>query len=152
MKFGIFIEEIWAKIVVGTLISIENQFWPLDKKLGAIWLLDCHITIGITSRSSDQHGSDLGRQITLHEGGEISPKNQWFISYISPIYRRYIVDILPLEVIFKKNLRYISPNRYIAHISLIFWRYLRKYLPSDFSSRNIVSTPPEISRHFPPWL
>nr|CAN63082.1 hypothetical protein VITISV_016843 [Vitis vinifera] len=62
---------------------------PLDKKLGAIRPLDRHITIGITSRPSDQHGRDLGRQITLHEGGEISPKNQ-----------RYITDFLPPEAIF----------------------------------------------------
>ena len=75
MKFGLFIKEIWAKIAVGTLISVANQFWPLDKKVGAIWQLDRHITIGITSRPSNQHGRDLGRQITLHERGKISPKN-----------------------------------------------------------------------------
>ena len=68
--------------------------------MGAIWPLDRHITIGITSRPLDQHGRDLGRQITLHEGGEISPKNQRYISNISPIYRRYITDILPPEAIF----------------------------------------------------
>ena len=51
--------------------------------------MDRHITIGITSRPSDQHGRDLGRQITLHEGGEISPKNQRYISDISLIYHRY---------------------------------------------------------------
>ena len=54
--------------------------------MGAIGPLDRHITIGITSRPSDQHGRDLGCQITLHEGGEISPKNQRYISDISPIY------------------------------------------------------------------
>ena len=59
--------------------------------MGAIWLLDRHITIGITSRPSDQHMRDLGRQITLHEGGEILPKNQRYISYILPIYHRYFV-------------------------------------------------------------
>ena len=57
--------------------------------------------------------SHLGHQITLHEGGEISQKNGRFISDISPR-----TDISP-----------------------IFWRYLRKYLPSNFSPRNIVSTP-----------
>ena len=61
--------------------------------MGTIWPLDRHITIGITSRPSDQHGRDLGRQITLHEGGEISQKNHRYISDISPIYLRYITDI-----------------------------------------------------------
>ena len=79
----------------------------------------------------------------LHEGGEISPKNQWYITDISPIYHRYITDFLPPEEIFWKNLRYISPNRYIGDISPIFWRYLRKYLLFDFSPWNIVSTPPD---------
>ena len=45
----------------------------------------------------------------------------------------------------------------IGDLSPIYWRYLRKYLPSDFSPRNIVYTPPDtryiadISRHFPFW-
>ena len=118
------IDEIWAiyKINLG-----QNSRWNINlpfkinfgrwiKKLGAIWPLDHHITIGITSRSSDQHGRDLGRQITLHEGREISPKNQRYIFDISPIYRRYITDILPPEAIFSKYLRYISPKRYIKHV------------------------------------
>ena len=100
--------------------------------MGAIWPLDRHITIGITSRPSDQHGCDLCRQITLHKGGEISPKNQRNISDISPIFchqRRFFQNISDI------SLR--------TDISPIFWRYLRKYLPSDFSSRNIVLTPPD---------
>ena len=46
------------------------------------------------------------------------------ISPISPIYLRYITDILPPQAIFSKNLRYISPSRYIVNISPIFWRIL----------------------------
>ena len=43
----------------------------------------------------------------------------------------------------------------ISDISPIFWRYLWKYLSSNFSPRNIVLTPPntryiaDISQHFP---
>ena len=56
---------------------------------------------------------------------------------------------------YRKKIGDISPW---ANISPIFWRFLPKYLPSDFSPRNIVSTPPDtqyiadISQHFPPWL
>ena len=60
-------------------LPLKINFGRWIKKLGAIWLLGRHITIGITSRPSDQHERDLGRQITLHEGGEISPKNQRYI-------------------------------------------------------------------------
>ena len=102
------IDEIWAiyKINLGQnsrwninlLLKINFSRWI--KKLGAIGPLDRHITIGITSRPADQHGRDLGRQITLHEGGEISQKNQRYISDISEIYHRYITDFLPPEEIF----------------------------------------------------
>ena len=119
--------------------------------MGAIWPLDRHITIGITSRPLDQHGRDLGRQITLYERGEISPKNRRFIYDISSIFCRYFAT----RGDFFKKISYISPQ---ANISPIFWRYLRKYLPSDFFPRNIVSSLPntryitDISRHFPPWF
>ena len=99
------IDEIWA---IYRRNLGQNSRWNINlplkinfgrwiKKLGAIWPLDRHITIGITSRPSDQHERDLGRQITLHEGGEISPKNQ-----------RYITDILPHRLFFKK-ISNISP-------------------------------------------
>ena len=77
------IDEIWAiyKRNLGqnsrwnVNLSLQINFGHWIKKLGAIWQLDRHITIGITSRPSNQHGRDLGRQITLHERGKISPKN-----------------------------------------------------------------------------
>ena len=85
--------------------------------------MDRHITIGITSRPSDQHGRDLGRQITLHEGGEISPKNHRYISDISPIYLRYIIDISPIfchQRRFFEKISDISPR---TDISPIYRRY-----------------------------
>ena len=103
--------------------------------MGAIWPLDRHITIGIASRPSDQHGRDLGRQITLHEGGEISPKNQ-----------RYITDFLPPEAIFWKNLRYISPNRYIADISPIDHRFFATR--DDFLKKSPIYFPEPIYRRY----
>ena len=72
------------------------------------------------------------------------------ISDISPIYHRYFST----RGDFFKKIFVISPR---VDISPIFWRYLLKYLPSNFSPRNIVSTPfdtryiVDISRHFPPW-
>ena len=74
-------------------LPLKINFGRWIKKLGAIWPLDRYITIGITSRPSDQHGRDLGLQIMLHEGGEISPKNWRFISNILAIYHRYFGDI-----------------------------------------------------------
>ena len=47
-------------------LPLKINFGRWIKKLGAIWPLDRHITIGITSRSSDQHGLDLNHHITLH--------------------------------------------------------------------------------------
>ena len=38
---------------------------------------------------------------------------------------------------------YISDLSLGTDISVIFWRFLQKFLPSDFSPRNIVSTPPD---------
>ena len=78
------IDEIWA---IYRRNLGQNSHWNINlplkinfghwmKKLGAIWPLDHHITIGITSRPSDQHGRDMSHQIMLHEGEEISPKNQ----------------------------------------------------------------------------
>ena len=120
---------------INLLLKINFSRWI--KKLGAIGPLDRHITIGITSRPSDQHGRNLSCQITLHEGREISPKNQRFVSDISPIFchhRRFFQKIVN-----------ISPR---VDISPIFWRFLRKYLPFDFFPRNIVSTPPN-TRYIP---
>ena len=86
---------------INLLLKINFSRWVKNWEQSGHWIailpLDRHITIGITSKPLDQHGRDLGCQITLHEGGEISPKNQ-----------RYITDFLPLEAIFWKNLRYIG--------------------------------------------
>ena len=91
--------------------------------------MDLFITVEIQLWSSDQHGRDLGRQITLERGaiylqkiGDISLKNQLLIDITgdfplkSPIYRRYIT---------------------------IFLGFFAKYPSSDFSSRNVVSPTPD---------
>ena len=79
------------------------------------------------------------------------------ISDISPIYRRYITDILSPKAIFSKYLRYISQNRYIADILVIFTEisplrfFFTKYRvdPSRYTIyRRYIA---DISRHFPPW-
>ena len=80
-------DEIWA---IYRRNLGQNSCWNINlplkinfdcwiKKLGAIWPLDRYITVGITSRSLDQHGCDLGHQITLHEEEKISLKNRRFI-------------------------------------------------------------------------
>ena len=78
------------------------------------------------------------------------------ISDISPIYLRYIADILSPKAIFSKYLRYISQNRYIADILAIFTEisplrfFFTKYRvdPSRYTIyRRYIA---DISRHFPP--
>ena len=111
------IDEIWvicrrnlgqnSRWNINLLLKINFSRWI--KKLGAIGPLDRHITIGITSRPSDQHGHDLGRQITLHEGGEISPKNQRYISDILAIF----TEISPLRF-FSMKYR-VDPSRYTIY-------------------------------------
>ena len=101
---------------INLLLKINFGRWI--KKLGAIWPLDRHITIGITSRLSDQHGRDLGHQITLHEGGEISQKNRRFISDTSPIYHQYFVT---RGDFFKKSPIYLPEpiyRRYFGNICI----------------------------------
>ena len=105
--------------------------------------------------------SHLGRQITLHEGGEISPKNQRYISNISLIYHRYITDISPIyhwyitdiSPIFCHQRRFFEK---ISDISPIFTEisplrfFSMKYRvdPSRYTiyQRYIA----DISRYFPP--
>ena len=78
------------------------------------------------------------------------------ISDISPIYLRYIADILSPKAISSKYLRYISQNRYIADILAIFTEisplrfFFTKYRvdPSRYTIyRRYIA---DISRHFPP--
>ena len=120
--------------------------------MGAIWLLDRHITIGITSRLLDQHGRDLDRQITLHEGGEILPKNWRFISDLSPIFchqRRLfqkIVDISPWANISSIYRWYFGD--FCRNISSLIFLYVISYRPLPVSRRYIA----DIFRHFPFWL
>ena len=71
------------------------------------------------------------------------------IGDLSPIHHRYIINILSPEAIFSKNLRYISPNRYIADILVIF----TENISSPIFLHEISCRPlsiHDISRHFPP--
>ena len=138
MKFGLFIEEIWAKIAVGTLI----YRWKSILAVGSPYYHWNYIYVV----GSTQTWSGPSDHVAWRRGNIVKK---------STIYLRYITDILPPETIFSKNRRYISPSRYIVDILAIF---LWKYLISDFSPRNIVLTPPDtwyiadISQHFPPWF
>ena len=111
----------------------------MDKKLGAIRPLDRHLPLeshldrrintGVIwavrshcmkegryhKKISDISPIFCHRRRFFEKISDISPRTD-----ISPIYLRYIIDFLPPEAIFWKNLRYISPNRYIADILAIF--------------------------------
>ena len=74
------------------------------------------------------------------------------------IYLRLVADISVIYCHQKRFFHKIANLSPRADISLIYRRFLQKYLSFNFSSRNIVSTLPDtryiadISRHFPPWL
>ena len=80
------------------------------------------------------------------------------INDLSPIYHRYIADIFPPEALFSKNLRYISPNRYIIDILVIFTKiYPFRFFPTKYRvdpSRYTIYRRyiADISQHFPPCL
>ena len=141
------IDEIWAiyKINLG-----QNSRWNINLLL--------KINFSRWIKNWEQSGrwiailpleSYLGRQINtgviwairsrcMKEG-----KYHKKISDISPIYHRYFVT---RGDFFKISPIYLPEPIY------------RRYLHFDFSSRNIVSTPPDtryigdISRYFPPWF
>ena len=149
MKFRLFIEEIWAKIVVGTLIYHWKSILAVGSKSGS------NLAVGLPyyhwSRRINTDVIWAVRSCCMKEG-----KYHQKITDISPIYHRYITDISPIfchQRRFFQKISNISPR---TDILPIFWRYLRKYLLSDFSPWNIVSTPPDtryigyISRYFPP--
>ena len=142
------IDEIW---VIYKRNLGQNSRWNINLQL--------KINFGRWIKNQEQSGrwiailpleSYLGHQINTGviwairsrcmKEGKYHKKNQ-----------RYI-DILPPQAIFSKNLRYISPNRYIADILAIF----TKISALDFFPRNIVSSLPDtryigdISRYFPP--
>ena len=156
------IDEIWViykrnlgqNIRWNINLSLKINFGRWIKKLGAIGPLDRHITIRIISRPLDQHGRDLGHQITLHEGGEISPKNQRYISDISPTYHRYFAT---RGDFFKKSPIYLPEpiyRRYFGdiygNISSRFFSMKYRVDPSRYTIYRRYIT--DISRYFPPWM
>ena len=135
--------------------TVGKQFWPLDQNLGEIWLLESHPYRWIKPRfnlgcwingycrqmwwdgfgPSNQHGRDLGRQITLERGTQILLKNRRFIVEKSSKYRRFSS---------------LWANFSIK--STIFYPFLAIFLLFNFSPQNIVLTSSDISQHFLLWV
>ena len=156
------IDEIWAiyRINLGQnsrwnsnlLLKINFGHWIKNWEQSSRWIailpLESHlgrwINIGVIW---------VVRSRCMKEG-----KYHQKISDISPIYHWYIADISPIFCHQRRFFQKISDRSLWTDILPIFWWYLRKYLPPDFSSRNIVSTPPDtwyiadISWHLPPCL
>ena len=129
MKFG-------SKIVVINLpLKINFGSWIKNQEQSGRWIailpleshLDRRINTGVIWAV---------RSRCMKEG-----KYHQKINDISPIYFRYIADISPIFCHQRQFFQKISDISLRANISSIFQRYLQKYLPSDFSPRNIVSTP-----------
>ena len=131
------IDEIWA---IYRRNLCQNSRWNIN--------LPLKINFGRWIKNWEQSGlliailpleSDLGRWINTGVIWAVRSRcmKEGKIAKKSVIYLQYIADILPPEAIFSKN----SDISSRVDILPIFWLYLRKYLPSDFSPRNIVSTP-----------
>ena len=132
MQNELFIDEIWAKIVVGTLSYRWNSILAVGSQIGSnlavgslynrwnrIWV------VGSTRAwfgSSDHAG----------ERSDISPKNRQYIAEKSTInwrHRRFSIKIVDLSC--------------FANISVIYCRFFVKYPSFDFFSWNVVSPTPD---------
>ena len=154
MEKWLFIEEIWAKIAVGTPIYRWNSNLAVGSQSGTNLAVGSHYyrwnriwAIGSTrgtSKPSDRAG----------ERSEKSAKNRRFIAEISPIYRRFPAatgDLMKKSPIYRDSAIY---RRFIGD----FWR---NFLLRFFSSIcRVVAVRykiyrryfADISRFFPPWL
>ena len=131
------IDEIWA---IYRRNLCQNSRWNIN--------LPLKINFGRWIKNWEQSGLWIAiLPLESHLGSRINTGVIWAIrsrcmkegkiAKKSVIYLQYIADILPPEAIFSKN----SDISSRVDILSIFWLYLQKYLPSDFSPRNIVSTP-----------
>ena len=66
-------EAIWP---LDLFVNVGIQIWPSNHNLEAIWLLDLFVNDGIQIWALDQHGRDLGCQITLEREGRFFAKNR----------------------------------------------------------------------------
>ena len=125
----------------------------MDHNLEAIWPLDLFVNVGIQIWALDQHGRDLGRQITLEREGRFSQK----IAKKSAINRRYtglIGDFIKKSAIFP-----VSPiyRRFIADFLAIFWEISAGRLISSIcrvaTRRHAIYRRyfADFCRFFPPW-
>ena len=138
------LEAIWP---LDLFVNVGIQIWPSDHNLEAIWPLDLFVNVGIQIWALDQHGRDLGRQITLEREGRFFAKNWWYIADKSA-NTGFSGDFL-----IKLPIYPVSP---------IFWWFLAKYRLADLSPPFVVSPPadtryisdiaPIFFRFFPPWL
>ena len=143
MQNGLFIDEIWAKIVVGTLSYRWNLILAVGSQFGsnlAVGSLYYHWDSNLAVRSTRVWS---GPSDHARERGPIfrkkSPKNRRLIGFPSdislksPLYQRYIADFLaifceksPLQHISSKYrvacLRYMIYRRYLATFSSLVVR------------------------------
>ena len=132
-----FIEEIWAKIAVGTPIYRWNSNLAVGSQSGTNLAVGSHYyrwnriwAIGSTrgtSKPSDRAG----------ERSEKSAKNRRFIAEISPIYRRFPAatgDLMKKSPIYRDSAIY---RRFIADLLAIFG----EISSFDFSPPYAVSPP-----------
>ena len=130
------IDEIWAiyKINLG-----QNSRWNIN--------LPLKINFGRWIKNWEQSSRWIAiLPLESHLGHRINTGVIWAVRSRCMKEGKYHQKISDISSIFCHQRRFfqnISDISLRTDISPIFWRYLRKYLPSDFSSRNIVSTPPD---------
>ena len=151
MQNGLFIDEIWAKIAVGTLsyrwnliLVVGSQFRSNLTVRSLYYRWDSNLAVE-TTRAWSGLSDHIGERGAIFR--KKWPKNRWYIADKSAIYwllRQFFLKIGDLSR--------------IADILPIFWWFFAKYRPFDISPRKIVSLAfdtryiADISRFFPPWL
>ena len=124
----------------------------------AIWPLDLFVNVEIQIWALDQHGRDLGRQITLEREGRFFAKNRQKIGDISPINRRHMGFLGNLLI--RLSIYPVSPiyRQYIADFLAIFGEKSPGQLISSicrFAPRRHAIYKryfADFFRFFPPWL
>ena len=151
MQNGPFIDEIWAKIAIGTLSYRWNLILVVGSQFGSnladgslYYRWDSNLAVRSTWAWSGPSYHAGERGLIFRKKW---PKNRQYIADKSAIYwlpRRFFLKIAYLSL--------------IANISAIYCWFFTKNHHSDISPRNIMSLASDtryiadISRHFPPWF
>ena len=137
MQNGLFIDEIWAKIAVGTLSYCWNLILVVGSQFGS------NLAIGTLYYHWDSNLAVGSTQTWYGPSDHVGER----VDFSQKMAKKSVINWHPR--------RFIVNRRYIADFLTIFFV---KNRPSDISPRNVVSLGSDtryiadISRHLLPWL